>query len=110
MKARVVRRTEGRDAHLFDAQRRGLPGEHGANVDVRLTADRWLTQRLSDFRTYFIARTANRYATMHYNIGDIGASALDEQGHSGLENPRRGAAPTGVQQCDGPARGIGQVH
>ena len=68
MKARVVRGAQGRDAYLFEAERRGLSGEHRANVHVRLATHRRFAQRLGDFRTYLIARTANRYATMHYNI------------------------------------------
>src|SRR5207253_10658733 len=61
------------------------------------------------FRTYFIARATNPWATMHYDIGGTHECLPLHELDTALQDPSRGAAPPGVQQRDHPLLGRCQV-
>jgi hypothetical protein len=57
----------------------------------------------SHFRTYFIASTANAYATMHYNIRHINFYMPHQALHPLSQNPRRGPPPPRMEQSRHPS-------
>lgn len=65
---------------------------------------------IHDFRTYFIARATNRYATMYYDIINSGAGMFNQGFYTALKNPARSASPATMEQGDRLSDGVDEVY
>src|SRR5690349_5158080 len=88
------------DADLSDAELSRLPDQDGTEVHTARGIDRSAGpgalsrgQPLHDFRTYFIARAANTYSTMHYDIRGAGESLALEELDAALQDAPCHPAP-----------------
>jgi hypothetical protein len=79
-------------------------------VEVPWPASRRLeTTALENFRSNFIARPTNTYATVHYDVASIRASSLQQPTHSPGEDSSGGSPPSGMEESHSPP-GRYQVH
>src|ERR1700694_1509396 len=95
-----------RDRDVLDTQLARLPRQHGPQIAPRRPGVRRHVEPRRDFRTYFIAFTANAYTTMHYNIARFRKPAPLQELHGAREHPRGGA---GEPVEDQPSLGQGFV-
>src|SRR4029077_3437817 len=97
----IMRGAPGRDAHLGDAQLSGLPDQNVREVQVAGGPIRAgppaRGELLNDFRTYFIARSANTSTAMHYDIRCSREPFSLQKVYTPLQHPPRDAAPSRVQ-------------
>src|ERR1700694_347396 len=98
-----------RDRDVLDTQLARLPRQHGPQIDPHRPGVRRHVEPRRDFRTYFIAFTANAYTTMHYNIARFRKPAPLQELHGAREHARGGASPAGVHQRDGALVRYGQI-
>ena len=64
----IVGGTPRRNADRLDAQRPRLTDQQPAQIHAYRSRRRRPGERARDFRTYFIAATANTYTTVHYKF------------------------------------------
>ena len=100
-----------RNRHGADPQKCRLLGQHRAQVQMPGPgAFGRFSTAFHDFRTYFIAVTANPYTTVHYQISWITSRSFT-QGLDSLGKDTTGSSPpTGVQQSNGLLHRIQQVN
>src|SRR5204862_6631011 len=86
---------------LPDTQPLALPDQLLPQIDVPGPRTlRWLAAPDHDLRTNFIARPANAYAKMHYNIGRCRSSSRQQAVQPDPQDATGCAAPARVEQSD----------
>src|SRR5207244_13385588 len=96
----VVGTAPGRRADVPEPQRAPLLHQHVAQIQPARPGLGATGELREHFRTYFITRAANSWATMHYNIAGAHERLPLHELHAALQNPPPPAAPPGVQQRD----------
>src|SRR3989442_15201681 len=104
-----MRGAPGGDRPRAAAELDRLRRQDAAEVDMGRSTPAGLTQFLHDFRTYFIAGTANAYPTVHYDVTCRGECVPLQDVDAPLENPAGRAAPAGMEESDGTFGGHGAV-
>ncbi len=106
----VVAAAEGGAADFPDPQFPPLPYQLLPHIQVALPAGRCRKpEGLKYFRTYFITRAANTYATMHYQVSCDAPCTPLQEAHSPLQNPATRPPPPCVEQGHRPGDRIDEV-
>src|SRR5512146_3539477 len=106
----VMRRAEGRDRDVANAEIHGASGEDGSQVHEALASLSGATvELLRDVITYFIAVAANTYATMHYDVSPEGPRTRRQDFHTLLQYAIGHPPPPCVPQGDRAPLGSCQV-